>query len=1103
MTQAEIKALIDEKITSNGAQEITGEVLNDVLQEIADACGYTFDIDVYPADAALEITFYNPDNPDGVPMKINAEVSNLGNSKLEAISAWWAAQTERKLNKTAGYDIDLTNVSTSPSTLGVTKVIEAGQIIQSFTGASKLIFGATDATNVTVNSTDLPYTATKTLYNVKLESGTAANLKITVANGIVSVSQNTETEHIDIKVGNVTTPVASVKDVDKLRQSDSMMFDRLSLGNQYASYYWGVINGAGKWTNINNNHQHRLFPVKSGDTIILTAGNSKGNYAFLNSVPFPIEGDNADLVTGTSRTDVTRNTTVTVTAPADGYLYVSYMYSGGSTAFASILINDVDVVKKWDDIVKEAVKVPTIENHLSVIDSEINTIGVFRMQESGTPKGTTVAAPAQAGKKYKLGIKVDSGSLGANFVAYNGDTAIQQVSDITDGIEITVVSNATRTAIYYHSSNTGVNPQITFTDTSGVISKIEREVEEKADTVVVEKQIDDIYEGLKRYNVKVSDGKSVDVPITKVPNGFYQIGISVVSGTLIGNLNGYDTNNNILFSYTLQEYTKKAIPDCDHMKVYLGSQNTATGTVLIFTSFGSILKDDNQTHNVPRYVFTIDNKVRIPVIVYQEGIDKKQSDETLNGGIGIVFNPKDGSGQRLLRIESKNTYEENNISQIAASVTKNVSGVRILSLGDSLTWNNSKNPLTEEYDKWRNWVSYMTYLSLIHNKDNNCGVITQLGTRYHNVGFDYKEEHFYQKVFLEATTGWSAADYLYHPFQMKLIGASATIFGTPEVWYAKGLATKTPYDADSYNVDYEDWTGSDEQQALLQNTPMGRYKIDHVQAIWDKIKIIDTTFHQGESWTGSAQQKSDIDAWMLAKMENPENHLYSLEQARAYTGSHVWTYDYAISIEKYLERYRTMDNNGNRLYFDANGSTTGTAGSSNIGYLADGTPTAYYLGAEVSDTMAYNVCEPTHVIVNLGTNGGYSQPSMDNLDDILTYMKSKINHVGYMIPRFDNGVFNIGRWKGVVPHEITENMYNYEINKYMMDKYAGNITDDTKVQYIPAYAVQCPYSSILDTYAINDFGEKTYCQSKADGHIGWLANRDVGLQAYGWLLNTL
>ena len=232
MTQAEIKALIDEKITSNGAQEITGEVLNDVLQEIADACGYTFDIDVYPADAALEITFYNPGNPDGVAMKVNAEVSNLGNSKLEAISAWWAAQTERKLNKTAGYDIDLTNVSTSPSTLGVTKVIEAGQIIQSFTGASKLIFGATDATNVTVNSTDLPYTATKTLYNVKLESGTAANLKITVANGIVSVSQNSETGHTDIKVGTHTTPLPSVAEVEALKEEIS----DLSLGKFYGFF---------------------------------------------------------------------------------------------------------------------------------------------------------------------------------------------------------------------------------------------------------------------------------------------------------------------------------------------------------------------------------------------------------------------------------------------------------------------------------------------------------------------------------------------------------------------------------------------------------------------------------------------------------------------------------------------------------------------------------------------------------------------------------------------------------------------------------------------------------------------------------------------------
>ena len=328
MTQAEIKALIDEKITSNGAQEITGEVLNDVLQEIADACGYTFDIDVYPADAALEITFYNPGNPDGVAMKVNAEVSNLGNSKLEAISAWWAAQTERKLNKTAGYDIDLTNVSTSPSTLGVTKVIEAGQIIQSFTGASKLIFGATDATNVTVNSTDLPYTATKTLYNVKLESGTAANLKITVANGIVSVSQNTSTEHTEIHIGGNDYPVPSVDEVNGLKEkvngSPSEVFDLSTL-----ELNGGIIVSGGIYYNVNPYdvyHQYKLLPISDykGRTVRVVAKvNYKANIAFLAGAL--VNGETAPFCNGTSLIEQSPNTSVDYIVPNDCVnMYVYY-----------------------------------------------------------------------------------------------------------------------------------------------------------------------------------------------------------------------------------------------------------------------------------------------------------------------------------------------------------------------------------------------------------------------------------------------------------------------------------------------------------------------------------------------------------------------------------------------------------------------------------------------------------------------------------------------------------------------------------------------------------------------------------------------------------
>jgi len=80
--------------------------------------GAWFESEVYPNDDALEVTFYDSDDdPDGTTIKINADVSELGNSKLEAISAWWAAQKERRINVIGGYDIEFEELTTSMADL--------------------------------------------------------------------------------------------------------------------------------------------------------------------------------------------------------------------------------------------------------------------------------------------------------------------------------------------------------------------------------------------------------------------------------------------------------------------------------------------------------------------------------------------------------------------------------------------------------------------------------------------------------------------------------------------------------------------------------------------------------------------------------------------------------------------------------------------------------------------------------------------------------------------------------------------------------------------------------------------------------------------------
>ena len=99
------------------------------------------------------------------------------------------------------------------------------------------------------------------------------------------------------------------------------------------------------------------------------------------------------------------------------------------------------------------------------------------------------------------------------------------------------------------------------------------------------------------------------------------------------------------------------------------------------------------------------------------------------------------------------------------------------------------------------------------------------------------------------------------------------------------------------------------------------------------------------------------------------NRFYDVD--KIYSNSDLAAYGVKFSLQKYINRYRTLDDNGNRLYYNNSGATTGIGG--NVGYIYNGTSyvlSTSIIGTEVVNTLAFDVCTPKVIFLQLGFNDG-------------------------------------------------------------------------------------------------------------------------------------
>lgn len=135
-----------------------------------------------------------------------------------------------------------------------------------------------------------------------------------------------------------------------------------------------------------------------------------------------------------------------------------------------------------------------------------------------------------------------------------------------------------------------------------------------------------------------------------------------------------------------------------------------------------------------------------------------------------------------------------------------------------------------------------------------------------------------------------------------------------------------------------DFTGTPAQNLLFDKTA------------WNPSAIINTV--PMRAWVStnygfSGSTTTDYINWAEARATTPANFFFDKDKTDTVTDANGNVWQIRFSIKKYLERYRTMDNSGNRLVLSA--STVGT---------------------KVSSTSDYDIYLPTHILLQSCQNDG-------------------------------------------------------------------------------------------------------------------------------------
>lgn len=816
--------------------------------------------------------------------------------------------------------------------------------------------------------------------------------------------------------------------------------------------------------------------------------------------------------------------------------YILYSGTGSNTDGAMTQAAISDIIAEGEDVEEEPVE------------------GDFSQNQALRLEGTHAVSE---GDKIRVTVTSSSGHTGGDLAviykdSVSGANKIGDVSIHNGDVTITMLTSAAKILVVIGSSQVTeagrARMTLTYLGTQGTLTRRVKSIEDSVESIGDDMETlgqevsdvkDEVEEALKveddivdtvQDEISPEHGLRYDGQIAlKAGDIFYvlaQTNVNVAYGNLAtvyrDSVSGGD---NTLGTVSLKSSTpnKFVLPaDAESIIVVIrGSWVTGTGPALISVTYpgkkGTVIKelenikeaigDTSGFGYLPcptiyaRTNVYNDGRQHYTNKVYPEGFVASPNDEmTIDGGVsmpvirawdyinGTSPIPADKRNAEDLTINlKKGLASERVFIPVKAVKADAMVGKKalVLCLGESTTAAVVPNPYTQQVEASHGWPSAMQHFANCDNIDVDGGIyVKTLGTQKKSSGnytSTYKGETLIENACREGHGGWRMFDFLHYPAMFD----TKTDTDNAALWSLLGLITKTPYNAASYNSERAEYTGSEEQQRLMRVTSFGIYKVDGSAAAWNKIKSLAGSdgfpaFSGIGDYTGSPEQIAAMQGWVDTLCNSPINPFYSLDKVRD-SDDHI-----AFSLDAYLSRYRTLDDEGNRLDGSAGQTVTGQDGKT------------YTIGTEVTNTSAWDVCTPTHVIINIGIN-----------DSVSGYQDLYIQFVKELVSQFSvpTAYFVCRKPCACIPAMWAEKVF---VKKMNADSFSffhavlGELTEWFEEQpdkyMLPVYHIQPPCSVLWNFVEPRLDGEGTILNASISNvHPGYDAYRAIGWQCLNWL----